>query len=163
VDNRTLNRLSCSVAAVVLINRLSTVGYQERNEAMCQQWLSVFGLIADIIGFLMIAWEWRYMYKLDRSARTLEISEIRARYFARLDGRDRTDYEMDEDNASLPKHLEQALGYELNYRGRYFLWRCSASHLGFVGQCAGSLPGGIPGTSVQSCSTFGWAPANPRS
>ena len=66
---------------------------------MCQQWLSVFGLIADVIGFLMIAWEWRYMFRLDRSARELEISEIRARCLARLDGRDRTDYEMDEDNA----------------------------------------------------------------
>jgi hypothetical protein len=59
---------------------------------VCQQWLSVFGLIADVIGFLMIAWEWRHMFLLDRSERELEIREMRARYFARLDGRDRTDY-----------------------------------------------------------------------
>jgi hypothetical protein len=125
---------------------------------MCQQWLSVFGLIADVIGFLMIAWEWRYMFKNDRSERELEISEIRARHFARLDGRDRTDYEMDEDNASLPRHMEQALGYQLKYRGRYFYGGVALVILGFVGQCAGSLPGGIPGTSIQSCSTFAWTP-----
>jgi hypothetical protein len=126
---------------------------------MCQQWLSVFGLIADVIGFLMIAWEWRYMFKLDRSARELEISEIRARYLARLDGPGRTEYELDEDNASLPKHMEHALGYQLNYRSRYFYSGVALVVLGFVCQCAGSLPGGIPGTSIQSCSTFGWSPA----
>jgi hypothetical protein len=25
---------------------------------MCQQWLPVAGLVADVIGFLLIAWEW---------------------------------------------------------------------------------------------------------
>lgn len=127
---------------------------------MCQQWLSVLGLIADIIGFTMIAWEWRYVFIRDRSSHQLEISEIRARYFDRLDGRDRTDYEMDEDNPSLPNHMEQALNYQLRYRRRYFYSGVMLVVLGFVGQCAGSLPGGIPGTSIQSCSTFGWAPGN---
>jgi hypothetical protein len=129
---------------------------------MCQQWLSVFGLIADVIGFLMIAWEWRHMFLLDLFNRELEISEIRARHFARLDGRDRTDYEMDENNPSLPKHMEQALNYQLNYRKRFFYSGTALVILGFLGQCAGSLPGGVPGTPFQSCSTFSWAPSNTK-
>ena len=29
---------------------------------MCQQWLSVAGLVLDVIGFLIIAFEWRHTY-----------------------------------------------------------------------------------------------------
>jgi hypothetical protein len=126
---------------------------------MCQQWLSEFGLIADVVGFLMIAWEWRYMFMHDRFMRKLEISEIRARQMARLEGRERTDYEMDEDNLSLPKHMGQALVYQSNFRKRFFYTGTALVILGFVGQFAGSLPGGIPGTSIRSCSTFSWVPA----
>jgi hypothetical protein len=129
---------------------------------MCQQWLSVFGLIADVIGFLMIAWEWRHMFKHDRFMRELEISEIRARQIARLEGRDRTDYEMDEDNYSLPRHMGQALNHQSNFRKRFFYSGTALVILGFLSQFAGSLPGGIPGTSIRSCSTFSWAPAVQR-
>ena len=102
------------------------------------------------------------MLKHDRFERELEINEIRARYMARLEGRDRTDYEMDEDNYSLPKHMEQALNYQFNFRKRFFYTGTALVILGFVGQFAGSLPGGIPGTPIQSCSTFSWAPLNTK-
>ncbi|QWG24461.1 hypothetical protein KMZ93_06020 [Bradyrhizobium sediminis] len=129
---------------------------------MCQQWLSAIGLIADVIGFLMIAWEWRQMFLHDRSNRELAISEIRARYFARLEGRDRTEYEMDEGNYHLPKHMENALNYQFDRRRRFFYGGAALVILGFLGQVAGSLPGGIPGTPFQSCSTFGWAPTSAK-
>jgi hypothetical protein len=69
---------------------------------------------------------------------------------------------MDEDNYSLPKHLEHALNYQFNYRKRFFYSGTALVILGFVGQCAGSLPGGVPGTPFQSCSTFSWAPPNTK-
>jgi hypothetical protein len=121
---------------------------------MCQQWLSVSGLIADVIGFLMIAWEWRHMFKHDRFMRELEISEIRARQIARLEGRERTDYEMDEDNYSLPKHMMQGLREQSNFRKRFFYSGTALVILGFLGQFGGSLPGGIPGTAIRGCSTL---------
>ena len=41
---------------------------------MCQQWLSVAGLALDIVGFLLIAFEWRHMLLREHDKRMFELS-----------------------------------------------------------------------------------------
>jgi hypothetical protein len=40
---------------------------------MCQQWFSIVGLLLDIVGFLLIAFEWRRMYIRERERRMDEL------------------------------------------------------------------------------------------
>ena len=121
------------------------------QSAMCQQWFSVVGLLADVIGFMMIAREWYKAMALYRFNRELEISEIRERVIAREQGKSRTPYEEDEDNPSLPKHMEQALEYELEERTGLFWWGMVLVIVGFVLQVFGSWPGGVPFLGIKSC------------
>jgi hypothetical protein len=95
----------------------------------------------------------------DINEKELEISEFYARYFARQEGRTRTDYEMDEDNYSLGKHMGMGLQEDEKHRAKLFGFGVLLVVLGFLGQAFGSIPGGVPGTPFQSCSTFSFAPA----
>jgi hypothetical protein len=45
---------------------------------MCQQWLSVAGLVLDVIGFLIIAFEWRHPY-----LHSVFLREVRVRHTQR--------------------------------------------------------------------------------
>ncbi|MGJ4961586.1 hypothetical protein [Bradyrhizobium sp. HKCCYLRH3061] len=125
---------------------------------MCQQWLSIIGLMLDISGFLLIAREWYEMFRRYINERELEISEFYARYFARMEGRSRTEYEMDEDNYSLGRHMGMGLREDVRHRLKLFGFGVVLVVFGFLGQALGSVPGGVPGTGLQSCSTFGFAP-----
>ena len=40
---------------------------------MCQQWFSVIGLVFDIVGFLLIVFEWRHMFIRERNRRMEEL------------------------------------------------------------------------------------------
>jgi hypothetical protein len=120
---------------------------------MCQQWLSIVGLCADIVGFLLIVIEWKIAWRVYLNDRRLEISEIRARYLSRMNGETRTEYEKDEDNYSMPKHMEQGLGEEIRYRTKVFYSGVALVVLGFAFQVGGSLPGGIRILNVTNCST----------
>jgi len=42
---------------------------------MCQQWLSVAGLVLDVIGFLIIAFEWRHTYLHSVFLREAQVQE----------------------------------------------------------------------------------------
>ena len=125
---------------------------------MCQQWIGVLGLALDIAGFLLIAKEWMEMFQRYKGKQEHEISEFYAHYFARQEGRDRTEYEMDEDNYSLGKHMGMALQEDVKHRSKLFYSGMALVIAGFVGQALGALPGGIPGTSITSCSRFSFAP-----
>jgi hypothetical protein len=118
---------------------------------MCQQWFSIVGLVSDVVGFLMIAREWYKAMAFYRFTRELEISEIRARSLARWEGKTRTPYEEDEDNPSLPKHMEAALENELADRTGLFWWGMLLVIIGFLLQVIGSWPGGAPLLGIKSC------------
>jgi hypothetical protein len=30
---------------------------------MCQQWFSMTGLVLEVVGFLLVAWEWRHVFE----------------------------------------------------------------------------------------------------
>jgi hypothetical protein len=129
-----------------------------RGDSMCQQWIGVFGLVLDIAGFLLIAKEWLEMFQRYITEGELRISEFYARYRARQEGKERTEYEMDEDNYSLGKHMGAALEYDVRRRGRMFYCGTALIVAGFVGQALAAVPGGIPGTPFQNCSIFSFAP-----
>jgi hypothetical protein len=42
---------------------------------MCQQWLSVAGLVLDVVGFLIIAFEWRHTYLHSVFLRETQVQE----------------------------------------------------------------------------------------
>jgi hypothetical protein len=55
---------------------------------MCQQWLSVAGLAADIVGFLIIAWEWYRGFTHSVHIRNLQVDDAYERNLARDQGRE---------------------------------------------------------------------------
>ena len=101
---------------------------------MCQQWLSVIGLLLDVSGFLMIAWEWYEMFRRHVAEKEQEISEFYAKFVARLEGKLRTDYEMDEDNYPLGKHMGMGLQADKKHRSKLFGFGVLLVVLGFLGQ-----------------------------
>jgi hypothetical protein len=104
---------------------------------MCQQWLSVSGLILDIVGFVLIAFEWRHMY-MDQRFRRLDALQRAAGYPG----------EIDPDEA-MPKLFAKLFMKEWRYRGTLFYGGVVLIVLGFIGQTAGSWPGGV--ISFKSC------------
>jgi hypothetical protein len=121
---------------------------------MCQQWFSIIGLTADITGFLLIVREWQFGWMVYLNERNLEIGQLYEKRFLWSQGRanERTDYEKDADNPSLPKHMEQGLQEEIRFRTRMFYAGVSLVITGFLLQLAGSLPGGVKIFHVASCS-----------
>ena len=53
---------------------------------MSQEWLSVVGLSLDIIGFLLIAFEWHHMFIRDVYMRQKRIERDHAKWRAEMDG-----------------------------------------------------------------------------
>lgn len=45
---------------------------------MAQAWLQVAGLVLDVLGFALIAWEWMLAQKSERAILALEASQARA-------------------------------------------------------------------------------------
>jgi hypothetical protein len=58
---------------------------------MCQQWFSVFGLVLDVTGFLLIAFEWRHVFWREHERRIYELQHDYERYGAVLEGREYED------------------------------------------------------------------------
>jgi hypothetical protein len=90
---------------------------------MCQQWLSVAGLVLDVIGFLIIAFEWRHPY-----LHSVFLREVRVRHTQRENLKDN------------------------RYRARLFFVGVVLVIFGFLGQTLGSLPYGIPFFGFGNCS-----------
>jgi hypothetical protein len=78
----------------------------------------------------------------DINEKELEISEFYARYFARQEGRTRTDYEMDEDNYSLGKHMGMGLQEDEKHRAKLFGFGVLLVVLGFLGRLSAQSPAG---------------------
>lgn len=121
---------------------------------MCQQWFSIAGLAADITGFLLIVMEWQFGWRVYLNDRQLEISQLYEKRSLRAVGRGyaKTDYEKDEENPSLPKHMEMGFLEEVKYRTTVFYFGVALVVFGFVLQGVGNLPGGIKYFNILSCS-----------
>ena len=74
---------------------------------MCQQWLSVAGLVLDVIGFLIIAFEWRHTYLHSVFLRETQVQEDHDRTKADEQGKNYED--TTQADASMWRHTQ--VGY----------------------------------------------------
>ena len=74
-----------SSAARVLRRAVRAMGaiMVPKGMEMCQQWFSVAGLVLDVVGFLIIAFEWRHTYLHSVFLRETQVQEDHDRTKAR--------------------------------------------------------------------------------
>jgi hypothetical protein len=114
---------------------------------MCQQWFSIFGQIFDVLGFLLIAFEWRRGFLGEREGR---INQLQYDF-------DRTQAERSWEGYKDPRAADHTMWREVQklfikewrMRGRIFYGGVVLVVLGFLFQVMGSWPGGVFG--VRSC------------
>jgi uncharacterized membrane protein len=114
---------------------------------MCQQWFSVFGLVADVVGFLMILYEWRIMFERHMGEKKIEIETFFERRHRHAMGEPEPPEE--EVNWSMGKHMAMGLQDDVRLRSRIVLIGTVLIVLGFCLQVAGTWPGGLFG--FKSC------------
>ena len=101
---------------------------------MCQQWFSVAGLILDIIGFLLIAREWRWAIRLQGAEQVERRGHV-------------------QDTTEDRKYRWQGWLQEYELRRRLFRLGLAFVILGFIGQAIGSLPSSyVALVGIKSCS-----------
>ena len=122
---------------------------------MCQQWLSAVGLTVDVVGFLLIAWEWHLMFQRHVANRIGEIDALYSRLRRKQEGMQE---EEDEEFWSMGKHMYDGLMEDVRYRGKIVYTGVGLIIVGFLLQVLGSIPGGIAWIKVTSCSSFGFGP-----
>ena len=105
---------------------------------MCQQWFSVFGLGLDIIGFLIIAFEWKHGF--DHSVR-LRQAAVEEDYEQTTRGGTSAKKRREAD-ASMWRNTQRENLRENLFRSRVFWTGATLVILGFLGQLIGSLPYG---------------------
>lgn len=93
-----------------------------------QPWFSVVGLIADIIGFGMLSWEWRAAIK------QAEEDDVEGALNVGAWGMD------DDEKAKRKPGIQAKFAARYNPRKRWFLTGAGLIIAGFVFQLLGSLP-----------------------
>ena len=117
---------------------------------MCQQWLSVAALVLDVIGFLIIAFEWRHTYLHSVFLREARVQEDRDRTKADEQGKNYED--STQADASMWRHTQRENLKDNRYRARLFFVGVVLVIFGFLGQTLGSFPYGIPFFGFWNCS-----------
>jgi hypothetical protein len=103
---------------------------------MCQQWLSIVGLLLDIVGFLLIAFEWRHMYVRKRERRMDELQHDYERRMAEIRGEEYADPRSGD--YTMARLFSKLFMKEWRYRGWLFYGAVGLVILGFIGQTLGS-------------------------
>lgn len=116
---------------------------------MCQQWLSVIGLVFDIIGVSLIAIEWYGTYRRDSRERMDELHRDFERHLADVKSEEFVDPRAGE--YTMAKEFSKLLYREWRYRGWLFGGGLVLVVFGFLGQLLGSLPPGIPFFPFRPC------------
>lgn len=115
---------------------------------MCQQWFSVVGLVLDVIGFLIIAFEWKHVF--DHSV-LLRQSAVEEDYELTVVGEKAAQMRREAD-ASMWRNTQRENLKDNRFRARMFWAGVTLVILGFVGQLIGSLPYGNSVFHFASCS-----------
>jgi uncharacterized membrane protein len=110
---------------------------------MCNQWLSVAGLTFDVVGFLLIAFEWHLMFKREMHERLGRIVEDYAKSKAEAEGvRYRDPAAQD---YTMWREFQKLIGKDKRLRQKLFYPGVVLVILGFILQVLGSWPGGLAG------------------
>jgi hypothetical protein len=114
---------------------------------MCQQWLSVAGLLFDVVGFLLIAVEWHHMFKRDVYMRQKRIERDYNKSVAEEKGEH---FNEDDDlEYTMWREFQRLLQKDTLYRKWLFGVGVSLVVSGFVLQLLGNWPYGVFG--IKSC------------
>jgi hypothetical protein len=104
---------------------------------MCQNWFSIIGRCFDVVGFLIVAFEWHHQFKRDHDRRIGELQKSYERQSAEL--LDQPHEDPDEDKSNWRIFQKLFLG-EWRWRRRVFYTGVGLVILGFVFQALGSGP-----------------------
>ena len=116
---------------------------------MCQGWVSVVGLSLDIVGFLLIAYEWHHMFLLHNAETERVVREAYNEASARAEGRP---YEAPPTGDYSTWRITQHFGRkQARYRAAFFYTGTVFVVLGFVGQTLGSWPAGAAWLGLRTC------------
>jgi len=115
------------------------------EQAMCQQWFSSTGLVLDVVGFLLIAWEWRHMFLHSVLARENKVQED---YETTRTGRSN----LAQASASMWRNTQRENQKDNRRRSMLFYTGVALVILGFVSQLLGSLPYGSSVFHFPTCS-----------
>ena len=119
---------------------------------MCQQWLSIFGLLADIAGFLLIATEWYRAFSHSVFVRNRELHDAYERNRLREEGEGEPDeVGLAEEEEVMAKEFSKLHNAEAGFRKWLFVFGSGLVILGFVLQGMGSWPGSDPIFGLRSC------------
>ena len=102
---------------------------------MCQQWFSVAGLVLDVIGFLIIAFEWKRGFDHSVLLRQAMVERDYMRTTEPEAARER-----DEGDASMWRNTQRENLKDNQRRAQLFWSGVVLVILGFIGQAIGSLP-----------------------
>jgi len=119
----------------------------DRALCSCQQWFSVIGLVFDIVGFLLIVFEWRHMFIRERNRRMEELDNDYERSRGERFGQTYNDPRSAD--YTMARLFSKLFMQEWRYRGRLFYSGVVLVIIGFVGQVVGSWPGGL--LNLKSC------------
>ena len=114
---------------------------------MCQQWFSVIGLVFDIVGFLLIVFEWRHMFIRERNRRMEQLHYDYER--SRVERSEQTYNDPRSGDYTMARLFSKLFMQEWRYRGRLFYSGVVLVIIGFVGRVVGSWPGGL--FTLKSC------------
>jgi hypothetical protein len=117
---------------------------------VCQQWLSVVGLVADIVGFLLIAWEWYRGFTHSVHIRNLQLHDAYERNLAREQGRE-PGFAMQEEEETMAREFSKLHNTEVGFRRSLFVIGFGLVILGFVLQVGGSWPQADPIFGLKTC------------
>src|SRR5258707_12775686 len=99
---------------------------------MCQQWFSIAGLLLDIVGFLLIAFERRHMYVREHEGRMYDLHHDYERSRAEHRGGEYP-HPRSGDYTMAPR-FSKLFTQEWRYRGRIFYSRVVLGILCFIRQ-----------------------------
>lgn len=104
---------------------------------MCQNWFSVIGQLFDVVGFLVIAWEWFHQFQRDHDRRIRELEKASQRQQASYEGR--RPPPQDED-AAMWREFQRLFLKEWRWRRKVFFTGAGLVILGFLFQVLGNWP-----------------------
>jgi hypothetical protein len=116
---------------------------------MCQNWFSISGLVFDVTGFLLIAFEWHHMFQRDVYLRQKRIERDYRKSVAEAEGRQ---FDDDEDlEYTMWREFQRLLQKDTLYRKWLFYVGTGLILLGFMLQSLGSWPYGVPVLGLKTC------------
>lgn len=102
--------------------------------------ITVAGLVADIIGFAIIAFEWHRTFKYTEEIRHQQLQDSCERNEAREQGRE-PEYRLEAEEETMAQEFSRLRYKEAVFRERLFYGSVGLIVLGFVLQVIGALPG----------------------